>query len=325
MTLNADLAIQNLSRRTFVLRSLGGMLGLMLGLDRTHAANVINVAPTSPQQIDYVQKFRSIPLLFCTAYITPDAPGQEGQERIVARYPLVLVPQDARSAFVQWRDHVKVLNPSIVMLGYQIVIEESTVPGPGHDILVTRGRAANAFCVYPGGFMPTVNVNGWRRRIYDPRNAQWQAAFLDACRATLASYPYDGLFLDQCTVYDKAHPLPSVRLEMRQALQETILQLRKEVPATILVGNSSYDWAGLNGELCEGRANDMKKESALAFGHNVPRMEFYQSVLGRSDDIETVTREMALAHSYGAFYGAAVDYQHVLWFDLFDDVVARRR
>jgi hypothetical protein len=232
-----------------------------------------------------------------------------------------------REVFVRWRDHVKEINPSIVLLGYQIVIEESTVPGPGHDILLARGRAANAFCKYPGGFTPTVTVNGLRWRIYDPRNPLWQAAFLDACRATLASYPYDGLYLDQCTVYEKAHILPSVKSDMRQALQDTLLELRKDFPDRLLVGNSSYSWAGLNGELNEGRFADIQAEMAPFARHVEPRLELYQSLLRNSHDEETVRKEMAAAHSLGAFYAAAPvnDYQHALWFEVFDEVIAAEK
>lgn len=124
-------------------------------------------------------------------------------------------------------------------------------------------------------------------------------------------------------MYDKAHPLPSVRDEMRQALQKTILRIRGEFPQAVVIGNSSYGWRGLNGELNEGRPQDMAKEFKEFDGHVLPRTELYNTLLRRADDIETVKREMALAHSFGAFYCAAVDYQHVLWFDIFDQVIAQ--
>ena len=262
----------------------------------------------------------AIPPLFCVAYVTPDAFGQRGQEPMVAKYPLALVPQDNRLHFKRWRDRVKAINPGIVLLGYQMVIEETMVPGPGHDRL---RKAQNSWCVYPGGIIPTVESKPKRMRIFDPRNPEWRDSFLEACRHTLSSYPFDGLFLDQCSVFYKAHPLQGVRQEMKVALQETLLELRREFPKAILVGNSRESWSGLNGEMNEGRPDTLAKEFEFFSGHVLPRVELCQTYLRRDNDVETVKREMSLAHQYGGFYGACVNAQHVLWFDIFDEIIAK--
>ena len=52
-------------------------------------------------------------------------------------------------------------------------------------------------------------------------------------------------------------------------------------------------------------------------------MNMYLSMLKSPDDLETVKREMALAHSYGSYYGACVSGSTALWFDEFDDVIAK--
>ena len=306
------------TRRSFLGLTSKALLGIGLG---GLPQRFVFSKPT--EQNELVDRINSAPKLFCTAYITPDAPGQGNQEAIVARYPLVLVPQDMRRVFVQWRNRVRQLNPSIMMLGYQIVIEETNVPGPGHDEL---RKVSNAWCEYPGGFVPQVKVGGTKmRRIFDPRSNEWQQRFIDACKLTLQSYPYDGLFLDQCTVFNIAHPSPEVRNEMRYALQATLLKLRKAFPDKLLVGNSSYSWNGLNGELNEGRLKSLVKETRSYEGHAMPQLEMYQSRLSNAQDIDIVKKEMALAHSYGAFYGAAVNYQQALWFKAFDKVVAKAR
>lgn len=262
------------------------------------------------------------PPLFCIAYIDPNIPSQANQESIIARYPLTLVPQDMHAGHVQWRDRIKHLNPNILMLAYQMVIEETTVPGPGHEVMRS---VINSWCMYPGGYHPTVRVHPGPREfhIYDPRKPEWQESFLAACRVTLQSYPYNGLFLDQCTVFEKAHLDPAVKAEMRDALQVTLLRLRREFPGMLLIGNSGYNWQGLNGELSEGRPKYMLEELAPFDGHAQPTMDLYQSLLKHPHDIETVKREMALAHSKGAYYSAAVDNQHVLWFDAFDEVMTK--
>ena len=281
------------------------------------ASVATGMRPATPGA-DIVARVRCAKRLFCTAYISPEAPGQGGQEAIVAKYPLAIVPQDDGAHAVAWRDRVRRLNPSIILLGYQQVIEETTVPGPGHERM---RQVQGAWATYPGGFVPTVRgPAGSERHIFDPRNADWQQAFVEACGATLAAYPYDGLFLDQCTVYTRASLSPLARAEMRSALQATLLRLRRGHPAALLVGNSARAWNGLNGELNEARLADMASACASTARHAVPEIKLYQSLLGRATSTESVQREMALAHKCGAFFGAAADYQHVPWLDAFDAV-----
>ncbi len=306
-----------LSRRAMLKYSIAGLAGLAFGSQTLQALPAVG-APQAPINV----RVNSSPPLFCIAYIDPDIPRQANQESLVARYPLTFVPQDMRVTHIHWRDRIKHLNQNIVMLAYLVVIEETTVPGPGHD----RMRLVkDAWCEYPGGFHPTVKVGPSSRdfRIFDPRKAEWQERFLEACRIILQSYPYDGLFLDQCTVYEKAHPFPGVKMEMRQALQITLLRLRQEFPNKLFIGNSKYNWQGLNGELNEGRPEHLSAEVAPFDGHVQPTMDLYNTVLENPNDIETVKREMALAHSLGTYYSAAVNYQTVLWFDVFDEVIAR--
>lgn len=306
-----------LSRRTFLQASMAGLAGLAFASQSLKPSPVGALNPPTNVRVD-----PRMPPLFCIAYVDPEISSQAGQEAAIARYPLTIVPQSVRPAQMRWRDDIKELNPKILMLGYQIVIEETMVPGPGHDQM---RRAQNSWCVYPGGHKPTVDVGTSRRnlRLFDPRNPEWQEAFLNACRATLESYPYDGLFLDQCSVFEKAHPFPNIKAEMRHALQATLLRLRQEFPNTLLIGNSSYNWQGLNGELNEGRIAALTTELAAFDGHATPTIELYHSLLHHPHDVETVRREMALTHARGALYSASTNYQQILWFDLFDDVIAQ--
>lgn len=303
-----------LSRRSFINISVGSLIGLNINLPVEALATGLKQAPA-------LRKKTFLPPLFCIANITPNAPGQGGQETMVARYPLAIVPQDTGADFKRWRDKIKSLNPEIVLLGYQVVIQETKVPGPGHDRL---NKVKNSFVKYPWGGVATVPgaFPGDMTRVFDPRTKEWRTGFLDACNDTLNSYPYEGLFLDQCTVFARANPIPSIRNEMLSALQEALLELRKAHPNAIIVGNSSYNFVGLNGELNEGRHNDIVSELAVFAGHVNPRVDMYQTVLKQAGDIATVKREMAMTHAQGGFYGACVDGQHVLWFDIFDDVIA---
>lgn len=312
-------SLDGFDRRDFICRSLGtlalpGVLGVTIA--RAAAGSLAR-----PRAEGIAARVRAAPRLFCVAYITPDAPGQGGQEAAVARYPLALVPQDMRGAFAQWRDRVRRINPAILLLAYQMVIEENTLPGPGHDEL---RKVRDGYCVYPGGFVPTVTVPPSTRsfRIFDTRSSEWRARFLSACDAVLRSYPYDGLFLDNCTVYDRAHPFPGVRADMRHGLQQALLELRHQHPGVLIVANSSYHWSGLNGEMVEGRPLEIATETAPYPGHTQPVVELVQALVGSSAGAGEVSRQMQAAHAQGAFFGAAIDYQHVVWFDEFDAVVA---
>jgi hypothetical protein len=232
---------------------------------------------------------------------------------------MALVPQDSRIEFQRWRDKVKSINPDIRLLGYQMVCEETTVPGPGHD----KYRTLNApYITYPNGRVPAVGPSHKRRRLFDLRKAEWRDAFLEGCLATMRSYPFDGLFLDNCTVFPKHHPVSSVRDEMRDALQHALSQLRSTLPKSILIGNARENWTGLNGEMNEGRRRDVADEVASYRGHAAPEMDLVTTILKSPEDTATVRREMTAALRRGALYGAAVNYQHVLWFDEFDEVIA---
>lgn len=301
-----------LTRRSFLKCSIAGIASLSMSVHSLRPS--LAHAMQAPMGL----RVNFLPPLYCIAYIDPEIPEQANQEAVIARYPLAIVPQSVRPAHISWRDRIKQLNPNILMLGYQMVIEQTTVPGPGHDKL---REVKESWATYPNGFSPTVGRRK-PRRLFDPRKPEWQQAFLKACRTTLESYPYDGLFLDQCSIFEIAHPVPSIKSEMREAIQNVLLKLRQEYPRVILIGNSSYNWKGLNGELNEGNSRRIAVELARFEDHARPTMNMYLSRLRHPDDIQTVQKQMALTHARGGFYGASVNYQRVLWFELFDKVMA---
>jgi hypothetical protein len=259
-----------------------------------------------------------VPPLHCVAYITPTVADQAGQETVIARYPLVLVPQSTDKASIRWRDDIKSLNPDIIMLGYHDVIDQTTVPGPGHALM---SKITDAWSVRPDGVRSATGPASKRRYIYDPRRPSFQSALVEACQMVMESYPYDGLLLDQCTIYRAAHPDQSVRDEMLQALRETILKVRAALPSVILIGNSSYNFDGLNGEMLENRPKDATRQLAHYAGHVKPEINLFQVEVKKSAPVETVQQNMALAHRLGASFGCGPDYQHVVWYDFFDDVM----
>ncbi len=259
-----------------------------------------------------------VPPLHCVAYITPTASDQAGQESIVARYPMALVPQSMDKASIRWRDTIKSINPDIIMLGYHDVIDQTTVPGPGHALM---SKVTDAWSMRPDGALSATGPLNKRRYIYDPRQPSFQSALVEACLAVMQSYPYDGLLLDQCTIYRAAHPDAAVRDEMLQALRETVLKIRAALPNAILIGNSSYNFQGLNGEMLENRPKDAARQLAHFTGHVEPEINLYQLEIKKNAPVEQIRQSMAVAHSLGASFGCGPDYQHIVWYDIFDDVM----
>lgn len=262
---------------------------------------------------------KGVPPLFCTAYIDPNIPTQRGQERAVASYPRAIVSQAADHLSREWRHKVRTLNPAIKLFAYQVVAEETTVPGPGHDYM---RRVTGSWVTYPGGYVPTVNVSpGGRFRVFDPRSAEWQKSFIEACEVLMNSDHFDGLYLDQCTVYKLASPFPNVRAEMLAALSSTLDELRRHMPSVIILGNTSYDFRALNGELNENRPVELPVETRFS-GHHLPEMNLFQYLTDESPDSSTVRAMARLALENRCLFGVARNYQGVVWPKVFDEISA---
>lgn len=301
-----------LSRRGF-LRGLSGLaMSPFLG----------SAVPPSSPIIQHPEKklsqrvFALSHALFCIAYIDPYNKSQRLQVGEIAKFPLAIVGQDNRPLSVAWKNRIRELNPDIKLFAYQNVIEEAPPIGPGNSIL----RKNHSWSRYPWGTLPTVGEGKQKRRLYDPRSLEWQNAFLQACHKVLESYPYSGLFLDQCSVFVRNHPWPSVRREMHQALQSTITRLRKSLPDTIIIGNSRYDWCGLNGEMNEGRLDDAIKELDHNSCHAKPELQMYMTVYHGEKDAKRVHSEYLKTHRKGVIFGSYRSAQIIDWYDFYDDI-----
>ena len=277
-----------------------------------------NQASVGKTIIDWSYGMRPI---FCIAYIDPGIKSQRGQELSVAKYPLALVPQDDRPHFRAWREKVRQYNPDIKLLAYQMVIEEPTVPGPGHDVY---RNLEHVWVEYPGGFVPTVTYRtnvGARKRIFDPRNEKWREGFLKACNAVMESDDYDGLFLDQCTIYQKAALTEHVRDQMFVSLNNVLNDLRAQMPSKILIGNSRYSFPSLNGEMNESRPKELKKETRILAGREPRRLELFHYYMKNYQDTESAKKLFRLALENKAFFGVNVNAQTVKTYEFIDEIL----
>lgn len=217
---------------------------------------------------NYSDIVKRVPRIAAFSYVTPKK--HSGQEDIIAKFPLVVVPQQLTNGRDRkWKDRIREKNPDVMMLGYQVVCEEVEGDyGPGDRKIMHLGFESNdGYIRYPDLSIPK---NG-PRKLLDMRKEQWQEAFLNACRQVMSSYEYDGIFLDQCTVYVIHHPEQSVRDEMLAALRVFIRDvLRPEFPDKLLIANSRYRFDGINGELMEDRLD--VNEIIPYTGHTQPEM-----------------------------------------------------
>lgn len=260
-----------------------------------------------------------IPPLFCTAYIDPSIMSQRGQEAEVAKFPLAIVPQSNRSIDVRWRDAIKSHNPRILLLAYQMSVEETTVPGPGHDRL---RAASNAFITRSGGSFPFTTLrDGRRRRLYDPRSQQWQDALVDSCSIVLQSYPYDGLFLDQCAVFSNMPGHFGEFSEMESGLRSALQRIAAASPRCIIVANSNLNYAMINGHMLENQPIRLLVSSDVANRH--PAVNLFQLLIPSGRLSSRVLNNIATsALRRGYFFGATDSYQKVRWLPVHDAIMA---
>lgn len=297
--------MQSMNRRSFLLGASAAVAATMYG-DKLFAA-------TSGQ---YVPDWSNgmVPL-YCLAYIEPLPDLSNGQMREIAKFPIAVVPQDGRDYYRTWKEDIRRRNPRIKILAYQMVVEETDVPGPGHDVLM---QAAGNWVTY-AGITPTSPYKS--HRFFDPRTAAWQRQFVAACDATLSHYAYDGLFLDQC--FGVTTPIPGLKSEMEAAIQSALLEVRRRYPNKILIANSASNWQGVNGEMNEGRPVDLAKESADFGGHVGPRIELFHHYLV-DNDYTTAEAMMRKALECRCFFGCAPNSQVVRWYPFFDRVLAEQ-
>jgi hypothetical protein len=297
-------SLERLSRRDFA-----------VGLSAAMAGNGL-LPSVAKGSMPWAQRLAQEARLFCIAYIAPDAAGQGNQESAVARYPLALVPQDQRALYQRWRARVRELNPNIVMLAYQMTIEETTVPGPGHDVL---RQIKDAWYKNPQNQAITVAVDSpsKQRRVFDPRNKAWQQKFLQACQTALHSDSFDGLFLDQCTIYENLSQDIRVKAQMQAALQNVLLELRRREPTALIIANSAATFSGVNGELNESRPEHYARELAPTPVHSKPGIELAYLRVDSATARRQLVAHLATAQAAGAYFGAGRDYQHVEWYEEF--------
>ncbi len=233
------------------------------------------------------------------------------------------MPQDTSQRFVAWRDRVRALNSDIIFLGYQMTIGTTTVPGPGHEVL-RRVSGPASFMRDFNGAARTFGENKFN--LYDPRSREWRERFLEACAVTLDSYSYRGLFLDQCSIFLSHGVVPSLRAELKAALAEMLVELRKRHPTSLIVANSAFDWPGVDGEMNERQKRNLEVELEPNPKHATPELNLGLVELDSDwGDSPELHKKLLRVLRAGELFSAARTYQRVPWFDIYDEVVDAAR
>lgn len=309
-------------RRTFI-QGAGIALGSALAPSTLIAAPTQNeMAIQANNIIDWSSGMKP---LYCLAYIDPANKLHRGQERTIAKFPIAVIPQDNRPQFGPFRIKLRQYNPTQKVLAYHATLDEHGVPGPAHDII---RKAKNSWITLPGGITPTIDIPSGKvlkRRIYDPRNLEFRQRFIEACDLLINKYKFEGIFLDNCTIYPKFRNIPFLGDELMEGLQQLITEVRNEFQNAILIGNSSYSWAGLNGEMNEGRPNDLIKEAKSLETHVEPYINMYHFFMKNDGDLVNAEKNFRHALENRCFYGVGVNTTKITWYPFFDKVLLEYR
>jgi len=301
-----------MQRRTFLKGAGAAMIG---GLSHSGLSN----AEINKPKITWSNGMKP---LYCLAYIDPLNKSHKGQERLIAKYPMAVIPQDARSRYSFFRKRLRILNPQQKVIAYQMTLDENGLRGPGHEFL---RKVKNSWLTLPGGIVPTIDIPSGKvlkRRIYDPRDSEFRQHFVEACQLLINQYEYDGIFLDNCTIYGRFSSIPYLGESLKQGLQQLILDVRKALPNAILVGNTRYDWNGLNGEMNEGRPHELPKETTFFSGHAKPSFDMYHYYMKNNNDLITAEQNFRLALENQCFFGTGINAQTIKWYPFFDRILS---
>lgn len=262
------------------------------------------------------------------AYLIPDSHGQ--QLEALAKFGMIVVPQQTTMGRGSaWKDAIRAVNPDAIILGYQMIAEETNAAdrGPGDIVMAAlSGGSPDAYMRNgpEGNDTGTITVNiSNGLNLFDYRKRVYTDGILSALDAVMASYPYDGFFLDNCNVFVNHHPQASVRAACMDALKVITSKIRARFPDKVLIGNGPRKFPGLNGEMNENRPADYRSELSAYAGHSLPETPVAVQQLATPDDAGfRASYNRGKDIHPNTFWGSYVTPQSVAWFQTHDIIVA---
>jgi hypothetical protein len=274
------------------------------------------------------------PHIFAVDYIQPNQlPAGQGAESVIARYPLVITGETyaTPNPMTTYLDYVRSLNSNIVLMSYlnsfQDSLPEST--GPGYDAMRHLEAIESAYLHDAHGnrlYVPGVPGVAY----FDPSSNDVRSAVLAAIQAVLTAYPFDGIFLDN---YDVQNAMlldtqgnqylgtpgqvwdPADYAAKLTAMTSLAAMIRDAWPNALIVANGDNAFPSFNGEMVEGSSHISRvpAQAAAIAGRALPFMPLFmdEPVSGPADPLIATDMVQVLAH--GAWYGASVTYETVMW------------
>ncbi|MEQ1637424.1 MAG: putative glycoside hydrolase [Methylococcales bacterium] len=311
---------QLFTRRDFIKKAATG--AVVLSQSNLIAAATISPKVSSPTIIDWSHGMKP---LYCLAYIDPLYKPHQGQESFIAKYPIAVIPQGSIPRYTDFRNNLRKLNPQQKVLAYQVTLDENELLGPGHDQLFRKLK--NSWLTLPGGIVPTISVKSAGKvkkfRIYDPRDLTFRKQFVEVCKVLVNQNGFDGIFFDNCTIYSQFINIPILGKQLVDALQQLILEVRSELPNALLIGNSRYNFKGLNGEMNENRSASLAQEVMSLQGRGVPSYDMYHYYMKNSNDLLNAEYHFRYALANRCFFGTGINPQTIGWYPFFDKVLSQ--
>lgn len=263
---------------------------------------------------------------FQTVYNVNNTPEEAA---IAAKYDLLIVKQTPLSGgssytqFMQWLGMLKSMKPTIKIMSYMIVAQEPGffAPGVGNSIIMNwpayAPYAQEPWLMTPTGDIAAITEDWKVRRLFDYRKNVWKDLFKQAVTTIMNSYPFDGLFFDNCTASWAKH-VPN-QSALTAALQQILLDIRHIYPDKWFIGNCVENWMGLNGEMNEGRPNQAA-ELDPTNGQIVPNLNLYYmpATVNTTDAEYTAGWNVAKAH--GCLFGCYDPARPTFYPSIFDSL-----
>ena len=267
------------------------------------------------------------PPIYVVAYMSPQSTEEERDAEIetIAKFPMAIVGQSINAR--PWYERIRAINSDIVLLAYQMIAQDRThiTSGPGN---VALAPLVDPWMYDELGQPKIFPAEG--TKLYDYRKCEWKTGIRNAVDAILDDGFFNGIFFDNCTAFalhaqDSAGAFnPIVHAELLAALQVGIDGVRADHPNIPIIGNTSRDLVGINGEMNEGRFEDLIGE-VTGDDHQKPNLNVYLHYVANEQEFSTIRPLMETCFENKVHFAAQINAQTYHWLPEFDEVMSQWR
>ncbi len=250
--------------------------------------------------------------------------------RNICKYPIVAVTSQDQDhwncgeypQYDVFRDEIRATNPQIKMLAHLNATESHQASSPGSRVIWSAGgeygfhghepqdrpgtiwyeKPKGRVIVRDSGWGPKAMMDFRLKRAQDTLYSAMVTQYTGGYSRTGNNRRWDGVYLDQLIVPGSGWGTSiTERQQMVVGLQSVLTRFRSRYPDAIVVCNSSRDYADINGEMNEGRADEIR-EVASYWRHSQPEINVYMFKPVKEASEAQISAELMKAMSYGAFF-----------------------